>query len=153
MPMKTEWTMPTDHATPVPTLGAHRRGEFASLLGDVDLEKIDAEYLLTVHRRMREDALRRADTAFGELLSHVMTETNLDAVATQAFRDSAEGRWVNKGLAEVELVLPSGVEVCLQVTYLLEKKTYKTGRKKRHGNRGKTGRGIYPALEVLGFAS
>jgi hypothetical protein len=127
--------------------------EFADKLAQVALDEIDCERLFELHKDLREQALRRADRAFGVMLVWLLAATNLDAVAVQAFRDTTKGRWVNKGLRTVEVELPGQLQVPLTVTYLLQKEKRRAGRPNNHGNRGETGNGIYPALEALGIAS
>lgn len=153
MPTDQGWTKAVFAASPDVAAAQSGLGEFAEQLAQVQLGEVDVEQLTDLHKKLREQALRRADRAFGVMVVWLLAATNLDAVAVQAFRDTTEGRWVNKGLCAVKVELPSGVEVPLKVTYLLHKKKRRRGRPKNHGNRGETGNGVYPALEALGIAS
>lgn len=153
MPTDQGWTKAVFAASPDVAAVESGVGEFAEQLAQVQLGEIDVEQLTDLHKNLREQALRRADRAFAVMLVWLLAATNLDGVAVQAFRDTTEGRWVNKGLRTVTVELPSGIEVPLKVTYLLHKKKRRAGRPKNHGNRGETGNGVYPALEALGIAS
>lgn len=153
MPTNQGWTKAAYAATPDVAATESGVGEFADTLAEFPVEELDCERLTDLHKDLREQALRRADRAFGVLLVWLLAATNLDRVAVQAFKDTAEGRWVNKGLRPVKVELPSGLKVPLRVTYLLQKKKRRAGRAKRHGNRGETGKGVYPVLEALGIAS
>ncbi len=153
MPTDQGWTKAAYAASPEVAAARSGVGEFSDTLAQVSLDEVDCERLTDLHKRLRRQALRRADRAFGVMLVWLLAATNFDAVAVQAFRDTTDGRWINKGLRPVKVELPSGVEVPLKVTYLLQKKKRRAGRPKRHGNRGKTGKGVYPVLEALGIAS
>jgi hypothetical protein len=153
MPRIEGWEISDDCATPVDALKEHGLDSFADLVADFALEDIGPNGLGRVHRALRKQAMEQADRAFGLVLIWILAATNLDQVACDAVRETEPERRVNKGLNTVELTLPSGLEVPLEVTYLLEKKKRRAGRAKRHGNRGSEGVGCYPALEVLGFDS
>lgn len=153
MPHTEQWEISIDCATPEEAIQEHGLGEFSSSLADFGVEDIGPEGLMKLHQQFRQDALARADRAFGLVLVWLLASTNLDHVARQGVRETDEKRWVNKGLKDISVTMPSGVEVPLTVTYLLHKERRRAGRAKNHGNRGEQGSGCYPALEALGFDS
>lgn len=153
MPRIEGWEIADDCATPVDALVEHGLDGYADIVADVALENVDPEGLVELHQMLRTRAMEQADRAFGLVLIWMLAATNLDRIACDAMRETDSERRVNKGLNTVKVTLPSGVEVPLEVTYLLKKKKRRAGRAKRHGNRGSAGTGCYPALEVLGFDS
>ena len=153
MPRMEGWEIPNDCATAVDALKEQGLDAYADLVAGLELEDIGPEHLVELHREFRSRAMEQADRAYGLLLIWILAATNLDRIACDGVRETEPERRVNKGLNTVELTLPSGVEVPLEVTYLLEKKKRRAGRAKKHGNRGSQGSGCYPALEVLGFDS
>lgn len=152
MPMSQGWENSPEIATLDEALAFCGLEEFRDVFGAKSLD-VTPESVVEAQSRAREQALSRADQAFAVYLQFLVCRTNLDAVAVQAFRDGDPSSWKNKGLVDVAVTLPSGSEVVLKVTYLLERDERKRGRKKRHGNRGPSGRGVYPVLHVLGIES
>ena len=153
MPSSKEWEISDDSATPEDTLVQHGLEAYRELVADFRIERIDPAAIEQLHCQFRKRAMEEADRAFGLTLVWILAATNLDKIACDALRETEPERRVNKGIKTVKVGLPSGLEIPLQVTYLLEKKKRKAGRAKRHGNRGEDGVGCYPALEVLGFDS
>ena len=153
MPRIEGWEISDDCATPVDALKEHGLEAYADLVAGFALEDIGPDGLVELHQEFRRRAMEQADRAFGLVLIWMLAATNLDRIACDGVRETEPERRVNKGLNTVEVTLPSGVEVPLEVTYLLEKKKRRAGRAKNHGNRGSQGAGCYPALEVLGFDS
>jgi hypothetical protein len=127
--------------------------EFGGLLDAVDLDTLGPQTIIELQEECRNLALERADRAVGAMLVWLLAQTNLNSVAVQAFRDREPDRYVNKGNKEVDVELPCGERVPVKATYLLHQPKRICGRAKNHGNRGEEGRGIYPALEVLGIDS
>ena len=127
--------------------------EFADLLDEVDLAELGPQTIFELQEDCRRRALERADMAVGVMLVWLLAQTNLNHVAVQAFRDHQPDRYVNKGPKTVDVELPGGLKVPLEVSYLLHVPKRRRGRAKRHGNRGEEGAGIYPALEALGIDS
>lgn len=153
MPRNEGWEISDDCATAGDALNEHGLDAYADIVSELVLKGFGPEGLERLHRRLRKRALERADRALGLILVWLLASTNLDRIACDAVRETEPERRVNKGLKTVRVTLPSGVEVPLEVTYLLETKKRKAGRAKRHGNRSSEGVGIYPVLEVLGFDS
>lgn len=152
MPLSQGWEKSPEIATLDEALTFCGLAEFRDVF---DMESLDVmpESVAAAQRRAREEAAARADSAFAVYLQFLVSRTNLDALAVEAFRDGEPGSWENKGLVDVAVTLPGGSEVVLKVTYLLEREVKMGGRKRRHGNRGSTGRGVYPVLHVLGVDS
>ena len=127
--------------------------EFADQLDEIDIDSLGPQTILELQEVCRRRALERADRAVGAMLVWLLAQTNLNHVAVQAFRDHEPRRHVNKGHKRVNVELPGGQNVSVRVSYLLHKPKRRRGRAKNHGNRGEEGRGVYPALEVLGIDS
>jgi len=153
MPVTQEWEISDECATPAQALEEHGLDGLTGTVSQMEPEQLNPEGLLELHRRLRRRALERADRAYGLVLIWLVVSTNFDRLAAQARRDTDTTRLVNKGLQTVSVQLPSGCEVPLEVTYLLEKSRRRAGRPKNHGNRGETGAGCYPALEAMGVDS
>lgn len=153
MPRSRGWEISDDCATPVDALRQHRLDAYTDIVANLAIEEVGPESLAELHRELRKRAMEQADRAFGLVLVWLLAATNLDRLACESMRDTKPGRWINKGLGTREVLLPSGLEVPLEVTYLVKKVKRRAGRAKRHGNRGQTGVGCLPALEVLGFDS
>lgn len=153
MPLTQGWENSPEIATLDEALAWCGLDDFRDVFASPSLEEVSPEQVREVQQQARDAALARADAAFEVFLQFHLARTNLDALAVEAFRDTNPGSWENKGLVDVAVTLPGGSEVVLKVTYLLERVERRRGSKKRHGNRGRTGRGVYPALEVLGIDS
>lgn len=153
MPRSKGWEISDDCATPVDALVEHGFETYTDIVADFGFDDIGPDGLGRLHRELRKRAMEEADRAFGLVLIWILAATNLDQLACDAARETERERQTNKSVNSVEVTLPSGVKVPLKATYLLKKKKRRAGRAKRHGNRGKQGRGCYPALEVIGFDS
>ena len=151
--MDKDWEISEDCATPVEALEEHGLDAFGDTVAQLEPEQVNPEGLTELHRRLRRQALKRADRAYGLVLIWLIASTNFDRLAARSRRDTDPTRRVNKGLREVSVQLPSGCQVPLEVTYLLEKPRRRAGRPKDHGNRSETGSGCYPALEAMGVDS
>lgn len=153
MPRTQGWEISKECATAVEALRKCGLELFADLVAEWRPDDVEPEAMTDLHRKLRREALAQADRAYGILLVWLLASTNLDRLATTAVRETDDRRLVNKGLSRVSVTLPSGVEVPLEVTYLLHQEKRRAGRAKRHGNRGADGAGCYPVLETLGFDS
>jgi hypothetical protein len=96
-----------------------------------------------------------AQTAVGdEAVAHVLRATvgdpELQAQAVAAVHRAYPGRYRNGGRRTVKVTLLGGKVVSLRVEYLkLNRRNSR--RKRRNGNRGPSGTGIYPVLAMLGI--
>jgi len=113
------------------------------------------EEFYDAERAVRAELTRRADLAVGEVLKHRAGDPALVEPAKQlmmARADVAGVKMKSHGRRPTRVRLLGGTEVQFRTLQLLPVAPKGPGRKRGRGRRGKTGSGVYPALEVLGIS-
>ena len=91
-----------------------------------------------------------ADEITAHLLRAIVRDPEMQAEASAAARRAYAGRYRHGGRRSVKVTLLGGKQVSLDAEYLKANRRA-SRRKRRNGNRGKSGTGLYPVLAALGI--
>lgn len=94
---------------------------------------------------------RLGDAIMAMFIRLLLTSTALDRMAVRCFKATADEAYKDEGTRCVKVHFAGGSVFAFEVTYLRRVKRRRRGRPKRHGNRGKFGKGVFPVLELLGI--
>lgn len=92
---------------------------------------------------------KAADDVMARVLKAIASDADFEAEAACALR--ATGVFRNGGRRDVSVTLLGGSEVRLVDVLYLRPARRRSGKKRRHGQRGKNGAGVYPLLAALGI--
>lgn len=140
-----------------PTTLSHIQDSIASFSREVEqnLEKWRGargpESFLDVEVEVHKFAVNLADTVTKYLLQGILSDIKFQIEATAAVKNS-RGDLRDGGARDVQIRLLGGSSIRVKVPYLKPRTTQrKRGRRRKSGNRGKGGVGLYPTLVALGI--
>jgi len=91
-----------------------------------------------------------SDAITAHVLRAIVGDPEMRAQAAAAVREAYPGKYRHGGRRTVRVTLLGGTEVSLEVEYFKLNRRNAV-RKRRNGNRGKGGSGLYPVLSALGI--
>jgi len=91
-----------------------------------------------------------ADELTEKLLQSILADGEFQAKTARALRDSG-CNYKDVGRRKVSVTLLGGKKTRVHVEYFREDLSGRPGPKRKHGRRGKSGTGLYPALAALGI--
>lgn len=90
------------------------------------------------------------DPVMGERIAEAIKDPSVEARAEAVLEASPHARG-QKSRQRVEISLLGNGHVAVETPYFLRRPPGRPGKKRRRGQRGKSGNGIYPLLEALGI--
>lgn len=104
------------------------------------------EFEMELHARVPGECL---DLVTGAMIRHALEDDEV-LLRAEALLESRQGMRLQKQRQMVNIELRGGSKVPVWTPYFLDRRP-RPGKKRGKGQRGKSGRGFYPVLEVLGI--